>query len=66
MRRLLGAMDGVALHPDGGTLYLLRYQVVPPDWPLVTNKDGQARRLRQTFKLMTRSRHRWGIKRVTA
>lgn len=42
MRRLLGAMDGVALHPDGGTLYLLRYQVVPPDWPLVTNKDGQA------------------------
>ena len=36
----------------------------PSGWPLVTNKDGQAQRLRQTFKLLARKRHRWGIKRV--
>jgi len=36
----------------------------PSGWPLVTNRDGQAQRLRQTFKLLTRERHRWGVKRV--
>jgi Glycosyl hydrolase catalytic core len=36
----------------------------PSGWPLVTNKDGQAQRLRQTFKLLKRNRHKWGIRRV--
>jgi hypothetical protein len=36
----------------------------PAGWPLVTNKDGQAKRLRQTFKLLVRNRRRWKVERV--
>ena len=36
----------------------------PSGWPLVTNKDGQAQRLRQTFKLLVRNRRRWDTERV--